>query len=169
MLGPVHAIKTCLAKSFQLSGRASRSEFWWFAPLPVLIAIAAIALADVSPLFANPAVLYPLLFVLFPTLSFVLIAAGTRRLIDAGSAYSRIFQAALLFVLFLYVVCGGTGIFLEQFAGFSTESLMMLGIVAIYFCLPVATLILLCFAFPLAAPSQPGPNRYGPNPLEVTP
>ena len=28
---PLTAIKTCLAKSFQFSGRASRSEFWWFA------------------------------------------------------------------------------------------------------------------------------------------
>lgn len=28
---PLTAIQTCLAKSFQFSGRASRSEFWWFA------------------------------------------------------------------------------------------------------------------------------------------
>ena len=29
-MGPVQALKTCLRKSFQFSGRASRSEFWWF-------------------------------------------------------------------------------------------------------------------------------------------
>jgi uncharacterized membrane protein YhaH (DUF805 family) len=30
-MGPAQAIRTGLAKSFQISGRASRSEFWWFA------------------------------------------------------------------------------------------------------------------------------------------
>jgi uncharacterized membrane protein YhaH (DUF805 family) len=30
-MGPAQAIRTAFAKSFQYSGRASRSEFWWFA------------------------------------------------------------------------------------------------------------------------------------------
>ena len=30
-MGPLDAIKTGFAKSFQFSGRASRAEFWWFA------------------------------------------------------------------------------------------------------------------------------------------
>ena len=29
-MGPVEAIRTCLAKYATFSGRASRSEFWWF-------------------------------------------------------------------------------------------------------------------------------------------
>lgn len=36
-MGPVQAITTCLAKSFQYSGRASRSEFWWFAAFWLLL------------------------------------------------------------------------------------------------------------------------------------
>lgn len=39
-MGPLDAIKTCLAKSFQFKGRASRSEFWWFT-LTLAIAFAA--------------------------------------------------------------------------------------------------------------------------------
>jgi uncharacterized membrane protein YhaH (DUF805 family) len=34
-LGPVEAITTCLRKSFDFSGRASRAEFWWFAPIAI--------------------------------------------------------------------------------------------------------------------------------------
>lgn len=30
-MGPVEAVKTCLRKYATFSGRASRSEFWWFA------------------------------------------------------------------------------------------------------------------------------------------
>lgn len=39
-MGPVQAIKTCLAKSFQFSGRASRAEFWWFGPLWLVVSLA---------------------------------------------------------------------------------------------------------------------------------
>lgn len=30
-MGPAQAIRTCLFKSFQYSGRATRPEYWWFA------------------------------------------------------------------------------------------------------------------------------------------
>ncbi len=30
MMGPAEAIRTCLRKYVTISGRASRSEFWWF-------------------------------------------------------------------------------------------------------------------------------------------
>ncbi len=43
-MGPAQAIRTGLAKSFQFSGRASRSEFWWFAVFCFLIALLAIGL-----------------------------------------------------------------------------------------------------------------------------
>lgn len=40
---PAQAIKTCLIKSFNFSGRASRSEFWWFVPLWMAAALAVCA------------------------------------------------------------------------------------------------------------------------------
>ena len=42
-MGPLDAIKTCLAKSFQFKGRASRAEFWWFACALFIITILALA------------------------------------------------------------------------------------------------------------------------------
>ena len=44
-VGPFQAIKTCLAKSFQFSGRASQAEFWWFVGL-VLLGGLVIAFVD---------------------------------------------------------------------------------------------------------------------------
>lgn len=164
---PVHAITTCLRKSFQFSGRASRSEFWWFLPLPILFAMATIALVDIFNDLANDAFLFPMLFIVFPALCFVMIAAGTRRLIDAGSTFYRLFQVGLLAVLAAYFGCGALAITLKLLFGASNESLMALGFIAVFICLPVALLLLLCFAVPLARTSNA--NRYGPNPLEVTP
>ena len=40
---PAQAIKTCLIKSFNFSGRASRSEFWWFVPPWMASALAVCA------------------------------------------------------------------------------------------------------------------------------
>ncbi|MEO0905038.1 MAG: DUF805 domain-containing protein, partial [Pseudomonadota bacterium] len=39
-MGPLDAIKTGFAKSFEFKGRASRSEFWWFAAFVGTIAAA---------------------------------------------------------------------------------------------------------------------------------
>ena len=168
-MSPIQAITTCLRKSFQFSGRATRSEFWWFLPLPVLTVAATIGVVDRFNGLANDAFLFSMLFILFPSLSFVMIAAGTRRLVDAGSSFSRLFQVGFLVVLTAYFGCGALAITMKLLFGASDESLMALGFVAVFICLPVALLLLLCFAAPLAAPSSPGPNRYGPNPLEVTP
>ncbi|MEY1554507.1 DUF805 domain-containing protein [Yoonia sp. R2331] len=35
-MGPIAAIRTGFAKSFQFEGRATRSEFWWFAAFAAL-------------------------------------------------------------------------------------------------------------------------------------
>ena len=88
-MGPLDAIKTGFAKSFQFSGRASRAEFWWFAPgctilltvglhsevIPNLVsaALPAVRHIGVTPLF--------LLWLLLLTPAF---AAFARQLRDIG-------------------------------------------------------------------------------------
>ncbi len=49
-MGPAQAIRTCYAKSLQSSGRASRSEDWWF--LPVGLALPATVISVLR--FARP-------------------------------------------------------------------------------------------------------------------
>lgn len=72
------AIRTCLSNYATFTGRAPRSEFWWFYLFTVLVGIAALAadealaLDDLLPAVTN-------LVLLLPSL-----AAGARRLHDMG-------------------------------------------------------------------------------------
>lgn len=68
------AILSCLSKYATFTGRASRSEFWWFFLFQILISLVGGMLGDViSGLIA--------LGLLLPSL-----AAGTRRLHDIGKS-----------------------------------------------------------------------------------
>ena len=68
----VQAIKSCLGQYATFSGRASRSEYWWFFLFQVLVMVATGMLGDVINGLASLALLLPAL------------AVGTRRLHDIG-------------------------------------------------------------------------------------
>jgi uncharacterized membrane protein YhaH (DUF805 family) len=81
MLGPIQSIKTCLAKSIQFSGRATRAEFWWFAV--VVLPLIAIGFGIVSAAeFTKDSLLAA--FFLRVAICVPLLAAAARRAIDAG-------------------------------------------------------------------------------------
>ena len=66
------SIRVCLTKYADFNGRASRSEFWWFALFVTLVASALMYLSEnLSSIF--------LIAILLP-----LLAAGARRLRDCG-------------------------------------------------------------------------------------
>ncbi|CAN5553844.1 DUF805 domain-containing protein [soil metagenome] len=66
------AISSCLSNYATFSGRASRSEFWWFFLFQVLLSIAASMISDKLNGLASLALLLPAL------------AVGARRLHDIG-------------------------------------------------------------------------------------
>lgn len=68
------SIVICLTKYAQFDGRASRSEFWWFALFVVLVTSALTYLSEALGSVFLIAMLLPLL------------AAGTRRLRDSGQS-----------------------------------------------------------------------------------
>ena len=68
------AISTCFSKYATFSGRASRSEFWWFFLFQILVSIAASMLGDVVAGLVSLAVLLPAF------------AVGARRLHDIGKS-----------------------------------------------------------------------------------
>ena len=78
----IEAIQTCLIKFMDFGGRASRSEFWWFALAIVLISVAIGFLSvPILRLGIFGLLVQPLLaLLLFLPLS----AAGYRRLHDIG-------------------------------------------------------------------------------------
>lgn len=226
-MGPAQAIKTCFAKSFQFSGRASRAEFWLFglfcmiatryvpqleqlfweyalpdqADIPLHILTKMQTLADLAlalPLFlvaplgfqpvsgssistvwmGNWTFLgwpYPYLgTILFLLLIIPTLSAAARRARDVG------FNPVIVLLLWLWPMAivlasnivisigmalqgGITGPLLTTFTQHFVGPF-----IAYVAPLPaqITALIAVCI---LALPSQPGPNSYGPNPLEATP
>lgn len=82
-MGFGQAVTTCVVGFAEFSGRASRSEFWWFCLFVFLMSLAAEAIggqvfpADPAAAHMVPAVLELIFFVPF-------LAAGARRLHDTG-------------------------------------------------------------------------------------
>lgn len=94
-MSPIQAITTCLRKSFQFSGRASRSEYWWFLPIGIVVPFTALwFLASLRPDTST----FALGSTFFLTLS-PLMAVTKRRLNDAGSP-STWFETPLMALAF---------------------------------------------------------------------
>ncbi|MCJ7800157.1 MAG: DUF805 domain-containing protein [Polaromonas sp.] len=68
------AISSCLRNYATFSGRASRSELWWFFLFQILVSIAASTVSQQLGSLVNLALLLPAL------------AVGTRRLHDIGKS-----------------------------------------------------------------------------------
>ena len=165
-MGPVQAIKTCLAKSFQFSGRASRAEFWWYAFFVGigwnLLALSEHGLTGLTDddLVPNMGIAY------FCLNAFAFFAAAARRIQDVGVDGKRLQSArhlipvALVLVVAAYVVAYLSNLRIAGFLAFGAAAAILY---------PWGSLVFYGFLGYLTRPSQPGPNRYGPNPLEVTP
>lgn len=85
-MGPAQAIKTCLRKSFQFSGRASRSEFRWFAPIGLVLPVVVASQISWSTFEVFGIWRVGLLI----AAALTLLAPGSRRLEDAGEAGHQI-------------------------------------------------------------------------------
>lgn len=88
----VQAIKSCLGQYATFTGRASRSEFWWFFLFQVLVMAATGMLGDVINGIASLALLLPAL------------AVGARRLHDIGRTgwWQLLLLTGIGFLVLLY-------------------------------------------------------------------
>ncbi|MGV6839696.1 MAG: DUF805 domain-containing protein [Planktomarina sp.] len=74
----MEAVKTCLSKYVTFSGRASRSEFWWFYLFTIIVSVVAgvvdgaVGTAGLVGMIANLALILPT------------ISAGVRRMHDTN-------------------------------------------------------------------------------------
>ena len=168
-MGPIQSITTCLRKSFDFSGRATRAEFWWFAPVGVTLPVIACVFLQPEVNSTSALGVKMLMFLLF---AMPLNAAASRRFHDTNEPHDELWRGIGPTI--------GT-IFAAYFASFglfaiSTGWGMAIGILVF---IPSSLIFAVClFLAPgtlgatfgqLLVPSTPGPNRYGPNPLEVTP
>jgi len=97
------AITTCMSKFVTFSGRAKRSEFWWFYLFTVLVSWGAVivgsAMFPYDPISAMTLSNIVSLVFLLPTL-----AAGSRRLHDIGkSGWWQLLMLTIIGIILLII------------------------------------------------------------------
>lgn len=149
----LNSIKTCVAKSFRFSGRATRSEYWWY--LFSYIAVYTISfflLFGVRPdeemevsVMGDYAFLFGMLVLAFP-----LLAAGIRRLHDIGRSAWWLFMPPIVGLL--------TIIGFYTLASKLSGTAYSLGVLITLF-VPAISFFLVLFW--LAKPGRPDSNKFG--------
>ena len=145
-----------LKKYAGFSGRASRSEFWWYALLVIVAAVvgmildSALSLAPIVLLY-GPLTLAVLVATFIPT-----IAAQLRRLHDTNRSGWWLLAFYILYCGYLYLTLGN----MEAIAAGDMSSLASVGMVAIV--MLIYSIVLIVF---YVMKGTTGDNRYGPDPL----
>ena len=173
------AVKTCFSKFLSFSGRASRSEYWFFFLFIVLwnalagiidwqlftqvVETEANGVTSITATSSQPVQSLVGLIVFFPHL-----AVAWRRMQDTGrSGFYALFPILLMVGAGLVMVFG-IGIASSFAPGGSLDLLFtratLLVMIPTMIVLIVSPLLVLWW---LTRPSQPGTNQYGPNPYEV--
>jgi uncharacterized membrane protein YhaH (DUF805 family) len=152
-LTPVDWAKRPFQKYADFSGRAPRAEYWWYALALIIAYIVIMILESITGLKGmvlgvyGPITLLLALATIVPNL-----AVGVRRLHDTNrSAWWLLLLAPYLVFAILTVMAlrSGNGLAAVGAAG-------LMGIAGFICC--IVYLVFMCL------PSQPGDNRYGPNP-----
>ncbi|MGV6850385.1 MAG: DUF805 domain-containing protein [Marinibacterium sp.] len=189
-MGPVKATITCFSKYATFSGRATRSEYWWFYLTVTVIGLAARGVdyllfgdASVAAIATDETVgvavrtstqTEPLTMAWSLVVILPLLAAGWRRAHDTGRPGWYILLPAIAALVGLFgLLLGVAGLGLLETFGADPALLGgaaallgvggMLGVTLAVIALSVFKIIL------LVQPSDPQANEYGPNPHEVTP
>ncbi|WP_171208976.1 MULTISPECIES: DUF805 domain-containing protein [unclassified Ruegeria] len=175
------AIRTCFSKFFTFSGRASRPEYWFFFLFIFIWNIIAGIIdwqfftqvstsqtdssTSVTATSSQPVQSIVGLIVFFPHL-----AVAWRRMHDTGRSGLFALLPILLILGAFAVLIFGIGLASSFQHGGSLDILFtratLLIVIPTLIVLFVSPLLVLWW---LTRPSQPGPNKYGPNPYEVLP
>ena len=169
MMDPITAVKTCFKKYFDFTGRARRSEYWWF----------MLFVAIVSSIFNYGGLLVPALSYVGALCSLVFFipqfSAMTRRLHDTGRSGWWVLLLAVFSIIGLgalgYVLAPLASQMLEVTDTFTQAQMMADALQAsptastiFLICgLVMSVLGLIVFIFTLLD-SKWGENKYGPSP-----
>ncbi|MHA3916252.1 DUF805 domain-containing protein [Halovulum sp. GXIMD14793] len=171
----VSAAKNGFRHSFDFSGRMTRCAYWAFAPSAVILPLVALFITVKTGMD-----LWQIYLAVF-ICAIPFMSASARRLQDAGEYGGLVVKLAFIVGIFLslpwllyWTFTGG------MYAALCHHFFVMPLIYFIIFIVPiiVITVLWVVIAFlinfvplpgMLLLPSEPKPNRYGPNPHEVTP
>ena len=158
-MGFGEAIKVCFSKYFTFSGRARRSEYWWFYLFTILLAIVAGIFDGILGLGTEDlGVLGGIatLVTIVPTLS-----AQVRRLHDTGRSgwwVGAAFIAAIIFVILIIGIAGVSGLGGTSDAFSGAMGIFFLIFIFAFLIYGIAMLVFMC------QDSHPGDNKYGSSP-----
>ena len=153
------SIKTCFRKYVDFTGRAQRSEYWWFLLFTFAGSIVLGIIASFAPVLQFLEWVFSLA-VLLPSL-----AVTARRLHDTNRTGWWILLPIGLGLA--GIVAGAVvGVFVSDDDGWRIIASVFLSVAGGLLGLVVGYLVLLNF---LIQPSDPGPNRYGPSPMQHQP
>ena len=168
-MGFLQSIKVCLSKYVVFSGRASRSEYWWFVLFAILSSI-ALAFLDVAIFGTNPEtgesanVLNSVfqLAILLPFLS-----AGWRRLHDTGRPGWYLLLPMAVGVATMVMLLSGVAVFSVLEGGFDDPETLrgpaaLLGVSGMVVMSILQLVLSIMMIWWLSQPSQEGGNAYGP-------
>lgn len=168
----ITAIKTCFSKYIDFSGRASRSEFWWFALFTILVSF-LLSWVDMMIFGIDPqtqAPKQPISWVFSLLVALPTLAVSWRRLHDIGRTGLWSLAPWAMTVILMIGIFMGIAVFgALQNAGMTQDSLQpaangltMVGL-TVFLLIYIALSILLLIWF--LKPSQIGTNLYGPQPM----
>ena len=167
-MNPIESISSVFRNYVNFSGRAQRSEFWWFTLFTFLVSVALASIAAAVPALNVLEIIFALA-TLLPSL-----AVTARRLHDT----SRSAWWLILYAIALLAWIVGIFLFFIAVFGFFTvswdpqwdneSSIAFLGVTfmtSLVFLVVgfAATILLLVLC---ALPGTVGPNLYGPDPLQ---
>lgn len=168
-MGFVQSIKVCLSKYVGFSGRATRSEYWWFVLFVILCNI-VFSILDRAIFGANPengestGIFNPLFQI---AIFLPLLAAGWRRLHDSGRpGWYLLLPMALGFATTIALL-SGVAVFAVLESGVDDPEALRgpaaflgaTGMMVVWVLQLVLTVMMIWW---LTRPSEEGSNAYGP-------
>lgn len=171
-MGFVEAIKTCFSKAFTFTGRARRSEYWYWYLFSVIVSIPLSIILEIIPedawILAFIVGLVALGWSFFNMIA--TLAVSVRRLHDTGRS-GWWYGASMIgsFVWTMLVVAEIVVFAVYMIDG--TSASMMGALIPFLVVLLVTYIPLLAYSIVLLVwlcqDSTPGPNKYGENPKGV--
>ena len=162
-MGAATAIKTCFRKCAQFEGRASRAEFWWFAPM-YLVLLTAAFLSELLPQLISKFAFVSVsqLFLIWLAMLLPVYAVLARRIRDAG--LSPLWLTAIP----LYLIVTLPGAIAWDASEFGIRSPTR-GAPEILYAVSGLFAVFAAFFLICALPSWTESPSDGPNPNEVSP
>ena len=163
---PAAAVRACLSNYATFSGRARRSEYWWFFAF-VLLGTFVLSFVDAALFGGGTAEVdasprQPLTGLFQLAMLIPMLAAGWRRMHDSNRPGIYILLPILFsFAFVFFALIGMTGI---AAMGGGEGLFRMLGGGFLFAAVASQIVLTVLMVFWLTRPSDPGPNDYGPPP-----